>query len=75
MSKNHVYSPIIHEIALFQTLKKKLCSERSRNVLHVRILLIVRYSQWTRTVTELPIVKGVMTKCNGVYIIILLYII
>ena len=44
----------------------KLCSEQSRHVLHVRILLLIRYSQWTRTVTELPTVKGFTTNCNGV---------
>ena len=38
--------------------EKKLCIERSRDVLHARILLLVRYSQWTRTVTELPTAKG-----------------
>ena len=54
-------------------MKKKLGSERSRYVLHVRILLLVRYSQWTRTVTKLPTVKGFTTKCNGLYINILLY--
>ena len=44
----------------------KLCSEQSRDILHVRILLLIRYSQWTRTVTELPTVKGFTTNCNGV---------
>ena len=28
---------------------------------------------WTRIVTELPIVKGFMAKCNGLYIVMLLY--
>ena len=41
--------------------------------MHMRIHLLVRYSQWTRTVTELPTVKGFMTKCNGVYIPLVFY--
>ena len=48
---------------------KKKCSERSQDLLHMRILLLVRYSQWTRTctrtVTKLPTVKGFMTKWNA----------
>ena len=43
MSKVYVYSPIIYDIALFKSFKK-LCSERSLNILHVRILLRVRCS-------------------------------
>ena len=73
MSKDHIYSPIIYDIALFQTMKRNYAVNGHEMYctcvfFYLRVALIL-----TRTVTELPTVKGFMTKCNGFYIIILLY--
>ena len=65
VSKSHLY----RTLPIFD---KKLCSERSRDVLHVRILLLGVTHIWRPTVTELPTVKNVIIKCNRFYIIILL---
>ena len=60
MSKIHLYSPnyLLHSRSTLPNFEKKLCSELSQDVFHVRIALLVRYSQWTRTGTELPTVNG-----------------
>ena len=69
MSKYLLYSPIIHKIALFQTLKRNYAvNGHEMYCTCVFFYLCVTYT-WTRTVTELPTVKDFMTKCNRVYII------
>ena len=73
MSKVHIYSPIIYDTALFQTLKRNYAvNGHEMDCMCVFFYLGVAHI-WTHTVTELPIVKDFMTKCNGVYIIMLLY--
>ena len=73
MLKIHLYSRIIHEIALFQTLKRNY-AVNGHEMYCTCVLFYLRFTHiLTRTVTELPTVKGIMTKCNGVYTIILLH--
>ena len=74
MSKVHIYSPIIYDIALFQTLKINYAVNGHEMYCTCVFFFLCVAHILARTVTELPTVKGFMTKCNGFYIIILLYV-
>ena len=64
---------IFVKMALFQTLKRNF-AVNGRKICCTCVFFYVYITHiWTRTVTELPTVKGFMTKCNRFYIIILLY--
>ena len=73
MSKVHIHSPIIYNIALFQTLKRNYAANGHEMYCTCVFLYLCVAHILTRTVTEYQPVKGCMTKCNGIYIIILLY--
>ena len=65
MSKVYIYSPIIYDIALFQTLKKNnAVNGHEMYCMCVFFYLCVAYIL-TRTVTELHAVKGFMKNVMG----------
>ena len=74
MSKVYIYSLIIYDIALFQTLKRnyavnghEICIARAYS------FTCALLTYWHVQSQSYQTIKGVMTKCNGFYIIILLY--
>ena len=74
MSKVYIYNPIIYDIALFQTLKRNYAvNGHEMYCTCVFFYLCVAHILTRTVVTELPKVKGFMAKCNGFYMIILLY--
>ena len=73
MSEFHLYSPLTYYIALFQTLKRNYAVNGQEMYCTCVLFYLCVTHIWTHTVTELPTVKGFKTKCNGCYIIILLY--
>ena len=73
MSKVHIYGPIIYDIALFQTLIRNYAVNGHEMYCTCVLFYLCVAHIWTRTVTELTTVISLMAKCNGFYIIMLLY--
>ena len=63
MSKIHLYSPIIYYIALFHTLKKIYTVKGHEMYCSCVFFYLCVTHILTRTVTELPTVKGFMFIC------------
>ena len=73
MSKVYIYSPIIYDIAMFQTLKRNYAvNGHEMFCTYVFFYLCVTHNGHVQS-QSYQTVKGFMTKCIGVYIIILLY--
>ena len=73
MSKVHIYSPIIYDIALFQTLKEIMQWTVMKYIARAYSFTCALLTYWHVQSQSYETVQGFMTKCNGVYIIILLY--
>ena len=73
MSKVYIYSPIIYGMALIQTLKRNYAVKGHEMYCTCAFFYLCVAHILTCTVTEFPNSKKFITKCNGVYIIILLY--
>ena len=73
LSKVHMNSPIIYDIALFQTVKRNY-AVNGHEMYCTRVFFYLCVAHiLPGTVTELPNSKRFMTKCNWFYMIILWY--
>ena len=63
MSKIHLYSPIIHYVARIQTLKINYVVNGHKMYCTCVFFYLCVTHIWTRTVTELPTVKGFINNC------------
>ena len=78
MSKVYIYSPIIYDTALFQTLKRNYAVNAGHDMTIICIARAYSFTcalltYWHVQSQSYQTIKGFMTKCNVFYIIILLY--
>ena len=69
MSKVHIYSAIIYDMALFQTLKRNYAVNVTKCIARAYSFTCALLTYGHVQSQSYQTVKGFMTKCNGFYII------